>query len=421
MTTEISARKVNAEGRGRGSWLRRQVHDRFRQIDSGFITLVDAWGETSFGDPDAPPELRARVEVRDPALYSAAAFAGALGAAESFMDGHWEADDLTTVIRVLVRNKHVLNSMERGLARLTAPLLKRLHRRNRNTRDGSARNIAAHYDLGNEFFGLFLDRNMMYSSAVYQDPSETLEKASDRKLDRICRKLALKPGDEVLEIGTGWGGFAVFAATRYGCHVTTTTISREQHAYAQERVEKAGLSDRITLLKKDYRDLTGRYDKLVSIEMIEAVGHQYLDTYITQCSQLLKDDGAFLLQAITIADHIYPQALKGVDFIQRYIFPGSFIPAVSAICDSAARVSDMRLFHLEDIGPSYALTLREWRRRFMSRLDEVRAMGYPESFIRMWEYYLCYCEGGFLERSIGDAQMLFTKPLNRRESLVPDL
>ncbi len=419
MNTKI--RTQASSGSFTSQWLRQQVLNRFQQLEHGQITLVEGEQQWQFGSDNAPPDLCVKVNVLSPELYRYVAFGGSIGAAESYMAGHWEAEDLTTVVRIFVLNQTLLNNMERGMARVSAPLFRWLHKRNRNTRDGSARNIAAHYDLGNDFFALFLDANMMYSSAVYRDPKESLETASEQKLDRICRKLELKPGDEVLEIGTGWGGFALFAATRYGCNVTTTTISQEQHDQARQRIEQAGLEDRVTLLKQDYRDLEGRFDKLVSIEMIEAVGHQYLDTYIEKCSSLLNDEGMFLLQAITIQDQIYQQALRGVDFIQRYIFPGSFIPSVGAICDAVARVSDLRLFHLEDIGPSYALTLREWRRRFMERLDEVRKMGYPESFIRMWEYYLCYCEGGFIERSIGNAQMLLTKPGSRRDSLVPEL
>ena len=300
----------------------------------------------------------------------------------------------------------------------------------RNTRHGSRRNIAAHYDLGNDLFKLFLDENMMYSSAIFADPSgslvaESLEQASRRKIDRICRKLDLQPTDHVVEIGTGWGGFALHAATHYGCRVTTTTISAEQHALASERVAAAGLQDRITLLLNDYRDLdvgdgTGGYDKLVSIEMIEAIGHQYMDTYFKKCAALLKPDGLAMIQAITIEDSRYKQALDSVDFIKRHIFPGSFIPSVSAMLDASARTSDLRLLNLEDIGPSYALTLNHWRQRFLTRLDEVRKLGYDERFVRMWEYYLCYCEGGFIERSIGTAQMLFARPGNRRTQFVPE-
>jgi cyclopropane-fatty-acyl-phospholipid synthase len=291
----------------------------------------------------------------------------------------------------------------------------------KNTRGGSRRNIAEHYDLGNDLFELFLDSRMMYSSAIYARDDEDLEVASVRKLDRICHKLDLQPSDHLLEIGSGWGGFAIHAAGQYGCRVTTTTISAEQHALARQRVADAGLSDRVTVLLEDYRDLSGQYDKLVSIEMVEAVGHHFLDQYFAVLSQRLKPNGLALIQAITIEDHRYKQALKSVDFIKRHVFPGSFIPSVGALVGSAAQRTDMKLVHLEDIGPSYALTLREWHRRFLARLDEVRALGYPERFVRLWRWYLAYCEGGFLERTIGDVQLLFAKPGNRRNQYLPDL
>ena len=262
---------------------------------------------------------------------------------------------------------------------------------------------------------------MMYSSAVFEQPGMTLEQASIAKLDRICRKLALHAGDHVVEIGTGWGGFALHAARHYGCRVTTTTISRAQYELAVARVAAAGLSDKITVLLKDYRELEGKFDKLVSIEMIEAVGHQYYEEYFRTCARLLEPDGMALIQAITIADQRYEAARRSVDFIQRYIFPGSCIPSVTALLASITRASDLRLFHLEDIGPHYARTLAAWRHAFMRNLDQVRALGYPEEFIRMWEFYLCYCEGGFEERVLGDAQLLLVKPGNRRSAIVPTL
>jgi cyclopropane-fatty-acyl-phospholipid synthase len=262
---------------------------------------------------------------------------------------------------------------------------------------------------------------MMYSSAIFATPDEPLHVAQERKLERICRKLDLSPRDRVIEIGSGWGGFALHAAGRHGCHVTTTTISREQFELASRRVQQAGLGDRITVLLRDYRDLDGEFDKLVSIEMIEAIGHHYLDTFFGKCASLLHEAGMALVQAITIEDHRYAQALRAVDFIKRYIFPGSFIPSVSAMQGALARASDLRLFHLEDIGPSYALTLRHWRQRFLARREAVRELGYPERFVRMWEFYLCYCEGGFLERATGDVQMLLTRPRCRRASFLPDL
>ncbi len=300
--------------------------------------------------------------------------------------------------------------MEGGLARLGGLALRAWHALQRNTRSGSRRNIAAHYDLGNDFFRLFLSADLMYSSALFADEHEDLDSASTRKLDAICRKLDLRPGDRVVEIGTGWGGFAVHAARHYGCHVTTTTISREQYALAAERIAAAGLGDRVGLLLQDYRDLRGQYDKLVSIEMIEAIGHQYLDTYFATLGRLLAPGGLALVQAITIEDHRYAQALRAVDFIKRHIFPGSFIPSVSAMLGAMARGSDLGLVQQQDFGHSYALTLKAWRERFLARLAEVRALGYDERFIRMWEFYLAYCEGGFRERSIGVSHLVLAKP-----------
>lgn len=388
----------------------------------GRLTVHDALGETTLGriDPDATEPLQVNVRVHAPDFYRQVALNGSVGAGEAYMDGHWDCDDLVALVRLLVRNRDLLDGMETGGARLGGLAMKLLHALHRNTRAGSRRNIAAHYDLGNELFRLFLDDNLMYSSAIFATPDESLESASARKLDRICRKLDLRPSDHVIEIGTGWGGFALHAASHYGCRVTTTTISKEQHALARERIAAAGLSDRVTLLLQDYRDLTGRYDKLVSIEMIEAIGHQYLDTYLSKCASLLKEDGLALVQAITIEDHRYAKALREVDFIKRHVFPGSFIPSVSAILSSMARVTDFRLINMEDIGPSYALTLRHWRERFLAARERVRALGHDTRFLRLWTFYLCYCEGGFLERSIGDAQLLFARPGNRRTQFVPD-
>jgi cyclopropane-fatty-acyl-phospholipid synthase len=333
----------------------------------------------------------------------------------------WECDDLVALVRLLARHRDLLDGVETGIARLGGMAMRGLHALKRNTRLGSRRNIAAHYDLGNELFALFLDSRMMYSSAIFVRPDESLDIASHRKLDRICRKLDMQPSDRVIELGAGWGGFALHAATHYACHVTTATISREQFDLARERVAAAGLQDRVSVVLRDYRDLEGTYDKLVSIEMIEAVGHQYLDTFFGKCAALLQADGIALIQAITIADHRYEHALRSVDFIKRHVFPGSFIPSVSAMLDSSARASDLRLINLEDIGPSYALTLRHWRQRFLASLDAVRRLGYDERFVRMWEYYLSYCEGGFLERTIGTAQLLLARPGNRRGQFTPDL
>ncbi len=387
------------------------------------LRVEDGHGRVTLGTAAADPAhtLRASLRIHDVGFYRAAAANGSVGAAEAYMDGLWSCDDLVALVRVLVRNRDLLDSMETGSARIGGWLMRGLEALRRNTRRGSQRNIAAHYDLGNELFELFLDPSLMYSSAIFANADDSLEVASRRKLDRICQKLELGPSSEVVEIGTGWGGFAIHAASHFGCRVTTTTISREQHALAQRRVAEAGLNDRVTLLLEDYRDLRGTFDRLVSIEMIEAIGHQYLDTYFAKVGSLLKPNGMALIQAITIEDHRYQQALNSVDFIKRHIFPGSFIPSVSAMLNASAKSSDLRLFDLEDIGPSYALTLRHWRRRFMAQRKRVAALGYPPRFVRMWEFYLAYCEGGFIERSIGDVQLLFTRPGARRASWLPDL
>jgi cyclopropane-fatty-acyl-phospholipid synthase len=314
------------------------------------------------------------------------------------------------VVRVFCANMATLEALDGPLARAVQPALRGLHWLNRNTEVQARKNIAAHYDLGNDMFRLFLDPTMMYSSAIYPRLNSTLEEAAVHKLDVVCRKLDLKPGDHLLEVGTGWGGLAVHAAKNYGCRVTTTTISKAQHAVAVQRAQQAGVADRVTFLLDDYRDLTGQYDKLVSIEMIEAVGEQYMDTYFAKLSSLLKPDGLALIQAITIADQRYEQALRSVDFIQRYIFPGGFLPSVAAIADRVARVTDMEIVHLEDIGLHYARTLQHWRDRFFANLAAVRDLGYDDTFVRMWDYYLCYCEGGFRERVIGTRQVLMARP-----------
>ena len=399
--------------------LRKAMLDKFACLENAVLTIKDPLGEFVLGAEGADG-LSARIEVLDMSFYRQVALGGSIGAAESYMDQYWQANDLCRVIQIFVRNRDLLNSMESGLAILANQLLKVWHFSNRNSQQGSRKNIAAHYDLGNELFALFLDQHSMYSSATFYHPDLSLEDASTAKLERICQKLHLQPDDHILEIGTGWGGFAIYAAKNYGCHITTTTISKEQYQAAQQRVIDAGVAGRVTILMEDYRDLQGRYDKLVSIEMIEAVGHHYLDTYLKQCAALLKPNGLALIQAITIEDSYYYQALKSVDFIKRYIFPGSFIPCVSAIVASAARSTDLRLINLEDQGESYALTLNHWRKRFLAALDQVRAQGYNEEFIRMWEFYLCYCEGGFKEKSISNVQLLFAKPSNRRPQWLPE-
>jgi cyclopropane-fatty-acyl-phospholipid synthase len=394
---------------------RKTLLQQLALIRDGEVRIQDGGESVRFGARTARCGLAVTITVRDPAFYALAAFGGTVGAGESYIHGYWRCDDLTSLVRIMVLNRHVMQDMEKGFAARGRALLRRLlHWANRNSKSGSARNIAAHYDLGNELYKLMLDETMSYSCGIFLQEDATLHEASIAKFDAVCRKLALTTSDHLVEIGTGWGGLAIHAAERYGCRVTTTTISREQHDFAKEKIAARGLSDRITLLFEDYRDVRGQFDKLVSIEMIEAVGARYLDTYFRKCSSLLKPTGAMLLQAITLQDQYYARAVRSVDYIQRFVFPGSFIPSVSAITDSVTRVTDMKLFNFEDIGPHYAPTLRLWRERFFANINKVRALGYPESFNRLWEFYLCYCEGGFAERQLGDVQMLLTKPDCRR-------
>lgn len=338
---------------------------------------------------------------------------GSVGAAEAYIAGDWSTPDLTSLLRFFTRNIDLMNRFEDRFSWVTKPALKGLHWLNRNTKEGSRKNISAHYDLGNDLFEAFLDPTMMYSSAIYPNSEASLDQAATHKLDTICRKLDLRPGDEVVEIGTGWGGFAIHAAKHFGCRVTTTTISREQLELARQRVQSEGLEDRITLLFDDYRDLEGQFDKLVSIEMIEAVGPEFLDSYFSQISRLLKPTGIALVQAITIPEQRYDRALKNVDFIQRFIFPGSFIPSFGAILGSVRAGSDMVMTHSEDIGFHYARTLRDWCERFLANRESLGKAGYDQAFQRLWQFYFAYCEAGFSERAIGVSQIVFAKPGNK--------
>jgi cyclopropane-fatty-acyl-phospholipid synthase len=364
-------------------------------------------GQTMAFGPGAG--IEATITVHDPSFYADLAFGGSVGAAESYIRGDWSTDDLTALLRLMIRNQAALDDIESGLARLSAPMRRAAHWLRRNSRSGSRRNIAAHYDLGNDFFRLMLDETMLYSCAFFERAGMTLAQAQEAKLDRICRALALGPRDHVLEIGTGWGGFAIHAASRYGCQVTTTTISPSQFELARERVRAAGVADRVTLLLEDYRDLDGCFGKLVSIEMIEAIGHRQYGEFFRRAAERLAPGGRMMLQSITIADHRYARARDEIDFIKRYVFPGACIPSVSALAMAMAESSDLRILALEDIGPHYATTLARWRANFRANHRQVRAQGFPETFIRLWEFYLCYCEAGFAEGQLGDAQILFER------------
>lgn len=392
-----------------GSWAARSVMRQVSGIEGGRVRLLDGPHDYEFGKGDATG-LASTVRVENGEFYQRALFGGSLGVAESYLNGDWTCDDLTSLLRIFVRNLRLTSRMDGGAARLRKLLARMSHGLRANTRTGSRRNIEAHYDLGNEFFALFLDESMMYSSAVFENENTTLPEAAVAKIDRICRKLELRSDDHVVEIGTGWGGFAVHAARQYGCKVTTATISQKQYEFASRRIQEAGLEDRVDVRLCDYRDLEGQFDKLVSIEMIEAVGHKFLGTYFRKCSELLRPEGMMLLQGIVMPEQRYQQYLKSVDFIQRYIFPGGCLPSVLSMNEAAGSQTDLRMLHLEDLAPHYARTLECWRERFKARLDDVRQLGYDERFIRMWEYYLCYCEAAFRERAVGTVQVVFAKP-----------
>ncbi|MGB8924057.1 MAG: cyclopropane-fatty-acyl-phospholipid synthase family protein [Pseudomonas sp.] len=406
-SSSLSVNRLSTNGLT-GSLLRRGVLRQLGQLKYGQLLLIEDGEQTLFGTPGSA--VLGEIHIQDPATWGMVASNGSIGAGEAFIHGYWSSPDLTAVVRVFVSNLEVLDAMEGGLARLGRPFVQGLHWLNRNTRKGSQKNIAAHYDLGNDLFEQFLDPTMMYSAAQFLTAEDSLEQAQLNKLERICQKLALKPTDHLLEIGTGWGSMALYAAQHYGCHVTTTTLSKEQYAFTAQRIEALGLQDRVTLLLKDYRDLTGEYDKLVSIEMIEAVGHRFLPTYFKQCAHLLKSNGLMLLQAITIREQRYEQARRGVDFIQRYIFPGGALPCVQKMLEIVSRDTDMNLLHMEDFGLHYARTLRLWHENFRRAHGRLSELGYDDYFLRLWEFYLCYCEGGFLERTIGTAQLLLAKP-----------
>jgi len=380
-----------------------RVLERLAMLNQGTLILNDRGMSHSFGDGTSP---KVTVQLHSDSFYSAVALGGHIGAAESYMDGDWDTDDLTGLVRLFVRNRKALDGLETGTARFMQPVRDLFHLFRRNTRSGSRKNIHAHYDLGNDLFERFLDETMTYSSGIFTHTDATMQEASIEKYDRICRTLSIKPGDRVVEIGSGWGGFAIHAASKYGARVTTTTISERQFSLASERIREAGVEDRVTLLLSDYRDLRGEYDKLVSIEMIEAVGHDYYGDYFESCSALLKPGGAAVIQAITVPDHHYEAARREVDFIKRYIFPGSNIPSVDVLA-KAASSSSLRLAESMDFAPHYGETLRRWRARFEENWPEIRQLGYDEPFRRLWNFYLSYCEGGFDEGALGLVHLHF--------------
>ncbi|GAB7222754.1 cyclopropane-fatty-acyl-phospholipid synthase family protein [Vibrio owensii] len=390
-----------------------------QKMEIGCLTVIESFKtetterserfSTPNGDYNGEP-VAATIEVKHPGFYSRLLQGGSIAAGEAYMDGWWDSPDLTALMKLMALNLRALDKLEEQGSWLTKLLYKFSHWSNRNSEENSRKNIHAHYDLGNNLYEAFLDTNMLYSSALYNHADDSLKQAQINKMDRLCQQLELKPTDHVVEIGTGWGAMAIYMAEQYGCQVTTTTISEEQHAYAEQKIKERGLENRITLLKEDYRNLTGTYDKLVSIEMIEAVGKQFLPSYIKVCESLLKSGGLMAIQAITIADQRYDYYSNNVDFIQKYIFPGGFLPSVTSLTQATTKYSDLVTRDLFDIGLDYAKTLNEWHLRFNRAESEVRSFGYDDRFVRMWRYYLSYCEGGFLARTISAVHMTFQRP-----------
>ena len=392
---------------------KRLVFKLFNQLRHGELVIQDGDTTHRFGGGDVSIAPSATVVIHEQHAYSRILTGGTMGAAEAYIDGDWSTEQLTDVTRVFSANIPILEAMKHKQNWFIKAGVKLAHAARKNSVSGSRENIAAHYDLGNEFFSLFLDPSLMYSSAVYPKGSDNLAEASQHKLKLICEDLELKPTDHLVEIGTGWGGMAIYAAENYGCNVTTTTISKEQLDYARAEVERRGLQDKVTLLFEDYRNLSGQFDKLVSIEMIEAVGHEYFDTYFGRVSSLLKPNGKAVIQAITINEQRYEDYRKSVDFIKRYIFPGGCLPSLNIISGALTRTTDMQIIDLRDIAIDYAKTLKHWHEAFMAELDAVKSLGFDEKFIRMWRFYLSYCEGGFRERIIGTYQITMAKPYYR--------
>ena len=396
-----------------GAWLakplRALVVKQLSKITYGCLTISEGSQLTVCGEKrDGEPSAMLRV-VR-PSIWERTVFGGTVGAAESFMDGDWATDDLVAVIRIFCANREMMESMEGGLAILKWPALKLWHLARRDTITQARKNIAAHYDLGNEFFDAWLDPTMAYSCGIFSQEDSTMLGASLRKIYTLCERLELQPGDELLEIGSGWGALAIFAASNYGCKVTTATISKNQYNHVRQEVRRLKLEHLVTPVFCDYRKLTGKFDKIVSVEMIEAVGHNYLDVYFERISHLLKPEGLAAIQAITIRDQSYDYAIRNVDFIQRYIFPGSNIPSVTRMMESVRDKTDMVLNEFEDITEHYCRTLREWRAAFWRAEPKLKAMGMNDHGLRMWDYYFAYCEGGFTEKVIGVCQYTLSKP-----------
>jgi cyclopropane-fatty-acyl-phospholipid synthase len=386
---------------------------KLASIEIGSLTIHVEGEIHNFGHSNVENEPDAVIYIQDMRVFSCLLLQGDPAAGTAYIDGWWQTDNLLDVLTLFTLNQDTLFKFKDGFSMLAKYLNYLFSLVQKNTHSGSKKNILAHYDIGNDLYELFLDSKMMYSSAYYRHAEDDLETAAEYKLKHICEKLQLNNNDHVIEIGTGWGGFAIYAVQNYGCRVTTTTISDAQYEYAKQRIEECQLEDRITLVQKDYRTLEGEYDKLVSIEMIEAVGHQYLDEYFKTCNKLLKPDGIMLVQAITISDYLYADYIYTVDFIRKYIFPGGCLTSMSAMLSSCARYTTLTPYHSESFACSYARTLDDWHQRFIQQRQEIYRLGYNDEFIRLWEYYLKYCQAGFETRVIDIQQLVLKKPQNR--------
>tara|TARA_B100001758_G_scaffold81186_1_gene68892 strand:- start:1309 stop:2514 length:1206 start_codon:yes stop_codon:yes gene_type:complete len=385
--------------------IRNKLITKFKPFSYYKINFTDLWGNWIIGNGDKS----INVKIINPDFYLMLFSSGSNGIANAYIRGFWECDDLYELFRGFVKNIKLIDTFETGSLKFGILKNRLVHFFSSNSKLGSKKNIQAHYDLGNDFFKLFLDDTMTYSSAIFESRNSSLKEASINKLDLICKKLNLNETDHVLEIGGGWGSFAIHAAQNYGCEVTTTTISEEQYQYMNQRFSKLNLNKKINLLNKDYRSLSGNYDKIVSIEMIEAVGDKFLGTFFSTCSKLLKSKGQMLLQSITMPDDRYSQYLKNTDFIQTYIFPGSCIPSLAAIKNSLKKHTNFTIYDIEDIAPHYSKTLLYWLQNFNKNESQIRKLGYDENFCRLWKYYLSYCAAGFQERYLGDLQILMNK------------
>ncbi len=414
MTKKLSVEELASDIKNKGksttttAFFKSILLKKLRGLSFGRLVIVDRSNTFIFGDQHS--ELQATITVTSQEFYVFLGSGGTLGAAEAYTAGYWHADNLVSLIQIIIKNKKTMGNLESGLARLANPFNKIIHKRRQNSIKESKKNILAHYDLSNDFYRLWLDSTMTYSCGVFLNEDSSMKEASVEKLDRFCRKLKLTKNDKVLEIGTGWGSFALHAVKNYGCHVTTTTISDNQFSYVSDLISKENLWSQITLLNRDYRELEGSFDKIVSIEMIEAVGPDYVSGFFNKVSSLLRPRGLMALQGITYNEPDFEAYKNSVDFIKKYIFPGGCLVSVTQIKDAINAKTDLTLVELEDITQHYAKTVKYWRKNFIKALPQIRSLGFSESFIRIWEFYLVYCEAGFLENLIGDFQFVFAKP-----------